>query len=370
MRLIYLAPLAWDSFSQRPHELVRYFHERTGGEVLWIDSYPTRLPQWSDLKRSRHIDRVAGDAPPWITVVSPKALPIEPLPCSGRINRLLWGETLSQIDRFPNETTILGIGKPSHLALQILRTRKFSNTFYDAMDDFPAFYRGWSHLAMARRERDTVRAVSTILASSSSLHTRLKQSATDVRLVLNACASGRLPDLGRRNSPNESSLIIGYVGTIAQWFDWELVTALAKACPQAQLRLIGPVYCSVPPSLPSNISIEPPVPHAQALNEMTQFDLGLIPFMRTPLTSSVDPIKYYEYRALGLPVLSTSFGEMALRGEADGVFLIDRDSAMVKIVDLALRCHDESDQILQFRKENSWESRFDGANIFHSEKSF
>lgn len=44
MQLVYLSPLPWDSFSQRPHQFVEWFHNKHGGEVLWIDPYPTRLP--------------------------------------------------------------------------------------------------------------------------------------------------------------------------------------------------------------------------------------------------------------------------------------------------------------------------------------
>jgi hypothetical protein len=43
---------------------------------------------------------------------------------------------------------------------------------------------------------------------------------------------------------------------------------------------------------------------------MRQWHAGLIPFVRNALTDSVDPVKYYEYRSCGLPVLTTLFGEM------------------------------------------------------------
>ena len=36
----------------------------------------------------------------------------------------------------------------------------------------------------------------------------------------------------------------------------------------------------------------------------------------------MDPVKYYEYRGMGLPVLTTRFGQMASRTRADGVYTI------------------------------------------------
>jgi hypothetical protein len=157
--------------------------------------------------------------------------------------------------------------------------------------------------------------------------------------------------------------VVGYVGTIAHWFDWELVILLAKLHPKMKFRLIGPMYVRSP-VLPHNICLEPPLPHTEALQVMAQFDVGLIPFKRTQLTSSVDPIKYYEYRALGLPVVSSAFGEMALRNKGDSVYLIDRNSDMTSVLGQALANCTSPAGTTQFRKNNSWEQRFDEANIF------
>ena len=113
MRLIYLASVPWSSFSQRPHELIRYFHSVTGGDVLWIDPYPGRFPSISDLLHPRPKTHGTNyDIPSWLTVVQARALPIEPLPFSGSINRLLWREAESAIDPFIDDATVLGIGKP------------------------------------------------------------------------------------------------------------------------------------------------------------------------------------------------------------------------------------------------------------------
>lgn len=366
MNLVYLSPVTWSSFSQRPHEFVRYFHMRTGAEVLWVDPYPTRFPTLADVLTSRPNSEATGCiVPGWLTVLKPKALPVEPLPFSGGVNRLFWGDVVLKIKRFTGESTLLGIGKPSMLALQWLSEGTFSGSFYDAMDDFPAFYTGWSRLSMAIRERRTVRAVSTVYTSSTALWKRLKHLKGDVRLVLNACASDRLPEIpGLRRLESNQAAVICYIGTIAHWFDWEMMLALAKSNPQARFRLIGPLYAQPPVALPENLSLEPALPHAEALQAMAQCDVGLIPFKRTKLTSSVDPIKFYEYRAMGLPVVSSAFGEMALRDESDGVYLIDHTSDMKNVINQALTRTMSPSSIEQFRKNNSWEARFDRANIF------
>jgi hypothetical protein len=97
---------------------------------------------------------------------------------------------------------------------------------------------------------------------------------------------------------------------------------------------------------------------------MTQFNAGLIPFVENSLTACVDPIKYYEYRALGLPVLSSAFGEMARRRGHDGVYLIDRNANMTELVSEALANCATTESTAHFRMNNSWERRFDQAGIF------
>jgi glycosyltransferase involved in cell wall biosynthesis len=365
MSLIYSSPVPWGSFSQRPHELARHFHAVTGSEVLWLDPYPGRFPSISDvLGRRPRWDGTGGDIPPWLTVVKPAALPIEPLPYSGVINRVLWGNAERMIDRLAGSSTILGIGKPTAFALHLLATQRFSSSFYDAMDNYPAFYKGCSRIAMAKREQQVIRKVSMVLTSSSALRDRLQHLSADARHMPNACAVDRMPGLASTlQGRNREAPVMGYVGTIGSWFDWEMVIRLARSNPEASVRIIGPLF-GAKPRLPRNISLEPAVSHAQAIAAMKQFSVGLIPFKKTALTASVDPIKFYEYRAMGLPVISSDFGEMALRKKCTGTCLVDRDSDMAEAVKQALAYKATQESVARFRERNSWEVRFSQAAIF------
>ena len=99
---------------------------------------------------------------------------------------------------------------------------------------------------------------------------------------------------------------------------------------------------------------------------MARFSAGLIPFRCDALTAGVDPIKYYEYRAAGLPVLSTSFGEMALRGRDDGVYFLDRTDNLAGTVAAALGHRCDPAEANRFRRQNSWTSRFHESDGFRS----
>lgn len=368
MHLVYLSPVPWASFAQRPHKFVEWFHARNGGEVLWIDPYPTRLPKIADFRRKKSAAAAgitsSAELPHWLRVIQPRALPIEPLPLGGALNRFLWRDLLNQVGQFLNKpNSLIGIGKPSALALQILIRHQEVPSFYDAMDDFPAFYEGLSRQAMEQRECAVASKVSKILVSSTALARRFDSHKSKLSMALNACATEMLPD-EPLIPPSTVHPVLGYLGTIGHWFDWHLVFALATANPIARIRLIGPLYSPPPAELPPNIELLPPCNHAMALRAMQDFSVGLIPFKQTDLTASVDPIKYYEYRALGLPVVSTYFGEMAFREQQSGVFLVSRQSDLTGVVARALEYQSNKNEIQKFRNENSWGARFDACGLF------
>ncbi len=368
MRLVYFSPVPWHSFTQRPHQFVNWFHARTGAEVLWLEPYPTRLPMLADLQRKRPGNQagsqpaMAKATPEWLSILSPRPLPIEPLPGSGLLNRWLWNGILQAVKAFVDQGECwLGIGKPSELALQVLARHPGIPSVYDAMDDFPAFYQGWSRAAMAERERKIVALVSRLLVSSTLLASRFAGHHAKWALTLNACETSGLPPATLPNRPDKP--VLGYVGTIGHWFDWPLVVALAQANPAFCIRLIGPVYSTPPTPLPGNIELLAACDHAAAIRAMQEFSVGLIPFKCTDLTASVDPIKFYEYRALGLPVLSTRFGEMARRSEEAGVFFLDGAADLVSQVKDALSYGSGLSEIAAFRAANSWATRFDASGI-------
>lgn len=369
MRLVYFSPVPWVSFAQRPHRFVEWFYSKCGEEILWVDPYHTRLPELADFRRVKVVGgnatkiAVQGATPGWLTILSPRSLPIEPLPGSSVLNRLLWNNVLIAIQAFVDKGEChLAIGKPSKLALQVLARNPSVHGLYDAMDDFPAFYSGLSRIAMRRREREVAARVARILVSSTALAERFAAYHSKLALVLNACAIETLPP-PKATTKCLGRPVLGYVGTIGQWFDWPLVFDLAEANPSMCIRLIGPTYVLPSGSLPHNIELFPACDHVKAIKFMQEFSVGLIPFKCTTLTASVDPIKYYEYRALGLPVLSTCFGEMAKRDVQEGVFRANKHSDLANLVKSAMASECEIAEIQKFRTANSWHARFEASGI-------
>lgn len=359
MRLIYLSPVPWASFSQRSHHFVNWYHCQTAEDVLWIDPYPTRLPSLNDFKHKRPVaDQHDLAQPSWLQVSKHKTLPIEPIPGSALLLTQLWRNLFKEAAAFAGVgPCMVVVGKPSEMALQLLSRLPGSYAVYDAMDDFPAFYKGISRWSMARRQEQLVRRVSNVWVSSTALHEKFSKITANVELALNACdlhdfAPVETLDLGAKQQ------VLGYVGTLGQWFDWDLVIKLARANPGNPVRLVGPLYVAPPCLLPANIELLPERDHPSAIAAMAMFSVGLIPFKLNRLTASVDPIKYYEYRALGLPVISTRFGEMAQRSNDSGVWIVDEGNDLRATALEALASQSNHSTVHQFREDNLWMNRF------------
>ncbi|WP_133512437.1 glycosyl transferase [Candidatus Thiosymbion oneisti] len=364
MRLVYLSPVPWQSFAQRPQKFVEWFHDRTAGEVLWVDPYPTRLPRVVDcLRVDRESRGVSPKAPSWLKILTPRALPIEPLPVVNRINTLLWRKVFDRTSVFASEGPCwIGVGKPSRLALRVLNSVPGISSFYDVMDDFSAFYSGWSRSAMKKSESLLLHRVGNVLVSSSTSLNRMRSLGKEVVPVPNGCDINQLP-LVSALPKRPAQPVLGYVGTIGYWFNWSMVISLARNNPTILLRLIGPVHQLASGPLPENVELRPPCSHAEAIQAIQGFSVGLIPFKQNALTASVDPIKYYEYRALGLPVISTSFGEMVNRWHEPGVFLVGEGHDLDQVVRAALTFRFKAGEIEAFRCANSWKVRFDASGI-------
>lgn len=363
MRLVYFSPVPWNSFAQRPHKFVEWFHSRTNRPVLWIDPYPTRLPELSDFQRlGLNSDHESDLRPTWLSVMRPYALPIEPIPYLSMINKILWHEKIKVITHFVNESrACIVIGKPSKMAVQIINNLKNCISIYDAMDDFPNFYQGLSKKSQIKNERIIVARVSHVLASSRELQNKFAGTHKSVHLIKNGLDTTAILQAKNNLSTKKSfstHKVFGYVGMMAKWFDWLYVDSIAKLRTNDQILLIGPVSHPPPFTLPQNVRLLPSCKHTKALSAMSQFDIGLIPFQLNELSLSVDPIKFYEYKAFGLPIISSNFGEMRYRKNESGVFVTESVNDLRNVIDAALEFRYKNNEINHFIDQNSWVSSF------------
>ena len=125
VRLVYFAPVAWDSYAQRPHYMIEFFLRSGVDQVAWVNPYPTRLPRLRDVRRpgkSRNYKRPTSGG---IRVFDVPGLPIEPLPLGAWVNStLLWSAVLGRLLDFASEgKCVVGTGRPSGFCKLFLTRR-------------------------------------------------------------------------------------------------------------------------------------------------------------------------------------------------------------------------------------------------------
>ncbi len=107
--------------------------------------------------------------------------------------------------------------------------------------------------------------------------------------------------------------IIGYYGALATWFDYELIKYISENKNDANIVLIGAKYDtsfdSENLSKYKNIHYLGPINYNDLPYYASKFNVCILPFKINDITKSTNPIKVFEYMALGKPVVSTDLNE-------------------------------------------------------------
>jgi len=107
---------------------------------------------------------------------------------------------------------------------------------------------------------------------------------------------------------NIAKPIIGFLGILQDRINNEIIEYLAKKNPQYSIVLAGPVWKSFPKNHLEkypNIYFTGPVSGQDIPKLYNEFSLGIIPYKTNKFIKSTDSMKFYEYLAKGLPIVST-----------------------------------------------------------------
>jgi GT2 family glycosyltransferase/glycosyltransferase involved in cell wall biosynthesis len=156
--------------------------------------------------------------------------------------------------------------------------------------------------------------------------------------------------------------VIGYYGAIAEWFDAELVGAIARLRPSWSLVLVGGTFTADlrPVARLPNVHLPGEQPYAHLPAFLHAFDACIIPFKRLPLTEAADPVKFYEYLSAGKPVVSVPLPELEAPA-AEGLVALAEDAAsFVHHIERALA--EEPSQAAarrrRYAEQHTWSARY------------
>lgn len=163
-----------------------------------------------------------------------------------------------------------------------------------------------------------------------------------------------------------SNIRVGYVGAIAEWFDIDLVEAVATLDPSIEFHLCGAVTNQLALRLSElpNVTLHGEISYVDVPAFLEQIDVAIIPFQLLPIIQACDPVKFYEYSAMGIPTVSTRLPELS-RAE-DLVLFADTSVEFAEKIRVAhAKRHDAvfTGKLIAFAEQNQWRRRAEDFEI-------
>ena len=149
-----------------------------------------------------------------------------------------------------------------------------------------------------------------------------------------------------------------FVGMIEDWFDAELLSEVALKLPEVNFVLIGECKINtISLEKLSNVYMLGSKSPAKVPSYMYHSNIGIIPFKQNDFCNAINPVKYYEYIACGLPVVATTSLEFQMLGEP--VYLASNAQEFSIGIKKALGERSSlREHLREIAKEMSWEKRW------------
>lgn len=180
-------------------------------------------------------------------------------------------------------------------------------TIYDVRDEWEEFHKvGQAKWFNQSIEKYIVNNVDVVCTVSRPLQEKMQSFTENKKVYLSPNGLGEeYLENGKITIPEKvKTKTIGYVGHLTDaWFDWESLINIAQSEPSWNFELIGHTMPSTL-NLPSNIKHLGPKKYNEIKEISKTWNVAIIPFKISKLADGVDPIKVYEYLAMGLPVVS------------------------------------------------------------------
>jgi glycosyltransferase involved in cell wall biosynthesis len=241
-----------------------------------------------------------------------------------------------------------------------------SLVIYECVDEFSAA-RGLVHgPTIAALEREVLRRADLVIVTAPGLHESKRALARRIEIVPNGVDVehfGEASQPGAQPAPAVAALprpVVGYIGAIQYWVDFDLISHAARAHPDWSFALVGNVEPLARVDKVrglANVHFLGRQPYADMPRFVAGFDACINPYILDGVAENVDPLKLYDYLASGKPIVSVDIpaarrfaGLMALTHSAEE-FTAALESALHEPGDAAAR--------LQAAAGHSWEARFE-----------
>lgn len=348
MKILYLMHVDWDWIKQRPQFLAEFLVKNNVGVDVFYNKYKANNLVKNDRSLFRNIAPI-----PYLRGSRFKVIRY--------INRLLYILFLVLIQQ-----------KEKYDYIFITHPKFFSKVIkckliYDCMDDYVEFNKEKKDREIALiTERKVISQSELVIFSAKYLQDVVKaRQLTPVKrsIIVNNAIQMPSNDIKREvSNKNKDEIIITYIGTISEWFDFELLEEVKRLYKEKNIifNLYGPVDLANRKDS-CNFNFKGAINHDRIFDIMGESDILMMPFVVTDLIKSVNPVKLYEYIYSGKPTICVRYGESEKFDKQ--VYLYENGnpesfiSQIQQIEQNGYRGKLDENEINLFIQNNTWESR-------------
>jgi glycosyltransferase involved in cell wall biosynthesis len=260
------------------------------------------------------------------------------------------------------------------MALEFARDFLSSLTVYDCMDELSAFRGAPPHLQ--ELERELFARADLVFTGGRSLYEAKRNQNPNVHLFPSSVDVGHFAQ-ARSSTPEQTDVArsahadpadqaqiagprLGFFGVIDERIDLNLIANVARARPDWQIVMLGPVVKIDPGILPRlpNIHYLGQKAYADLPNYLQGWHVAVMPFALNESTRFISPTKTLEYLAGGVPVVSTPIADVVTPYAERGFVRVAHDCAsFVQAVEQTLReggLGEKLREVDAFIAGNSW----------------
>lgn len=352
--IIFFPAIDWGFRFQRPQQLARELGSR-GYRVFYVSTVPLLIPGRTDYL-------IQGNPAPGVVLIQ---LSSGSFRTPDFYSDKLTAEEVAGFHRsYRALSKDLGITVPTILAQQpfwwpLVSCLEECRVVYDCLDHHEGFH-DQTNPTLLEYEQQLASKADVVVVTSDALAESF-QWRRGCHIIRNGCEFGRFSQAIRVKPL--SCPIIGYVGAVSSWFDGQLLFELAQARPDWQFDIYGAtVHADIAAARSlHNVHFFGEISYESVPGAIANFDVCIIPFKLNSLTLATNPVKVYEYLAVGRPVVATELPEL-VGMEAVDVFCTNSAQKFINQVERALDIADQPDRV-KVRKDwaiqNDWSKRVD-----------
>ncbi len=304
----------WGALPSSTQHLIR--HLLPDMNIVWVNSLGLRRPKLCKrdmiraakklqnmLSRNNSIGTDFESSGLTPHIVNPRVIPWPGNPIARKLNESLLTNLLQPMLANNDTRPILWTSLPS--AADVVGKLGERACIYYCGDDFSALD-GVDHKPIAKMEKALVKKADLIIAASHKIAEKFPPEKTlvlphGVDFERFSTPAPRANDLG--NGP-----VAGFYGSIAGWFDKQLMLATAQQLPHWRFVLIGPAHTNIKELTDQpNIEWLGPRAHKELAHYSQHWDVGILPFKNNAQIQACNPLKLREYLAAGQPIVSTRY---------------------------------------------------------------